>query len=262
MRIPPSAKGPAARRKIMMSVFSSQVARDGGNSLRKRRSKPTGSGFLRSLVDFTDSFRPGASHVLMSSISHAKKMEYLRSGVAGSDKWLFHYTKRMGVNAIGACMQQLAQMADISDWKAKTNHTLRQHSITRLVNNPAVNRVEVAKVARHKSTGTQDAYTRPTEQSEMACNMALRRIHKPDAVSVSASMSSGPGLRQQSVTRLVNNPAISRDEIAKLARHKSTGTEDAYTDDASSGQPPSITGADSVATFSNSPPSSNGRGLI
>jgi integrase len=55
----------------------------------------------------------------------------------------------------------------------KTNHTLRQRGITILVNDQSVNATEVAKAARHKSTKTQEIYTRPTAKSEAARISAL-----------------------------------------------------------------------------------------
>jgi len=200
---------------------------------------------------------PSAPFVLMSRASHGKKLEYLKSGAQGSKQWLFHDTKRMGQNAVGACLQQLAEMAGISEWRKKTNHTLRQHTITELANNPNVNRVETAKVARHKCTKTQDTYTRPTEQSEVQRNLALcggaaarKTPHAQYSVpvnmlqpspspipfypsGVSPAFASHAGRtpnypHQQVLTGLVNPPPVDPVELAKVARHSSSKTQDSY----------------------------------
>lgn len=107
---------------------------------------------------------PEAKYVLMKRASKHKIGTYKTNGLS------FQYddTVRMGKNAIGNCTQQLAELSGIKEWKKKTNHTLRQNGITMLVNDPNVNRMETANAAGHKSTKTQDTYTRPTAASEFA----------------------------------------------------------------------------------------------
>ena len=139
------------------------------------------------LVDWNDPVNPGPAlrkilpldstvRALCPDVCHLpQQANGVSPTVALKDptEWCFHDTKRMGESAVGACMKQLAEMAGIPEWRKKTNHCLRQHTITSLANNPNVNRVETAAVARHKCTKTQDTYTRPTEKSEVQRNLAL-----------------------------------------------------------------------------------------
>jgi hypothetical protein len=80
-----------------------------------------------------------------------------------------------------------------------TNHCARQFAITELANNPHVNAVEVARVARHRSLQAQSYYIKPTNHSDMA-----------------------------RINALSGSLRIPTEEIARLARHRPSARDAEY----------------------------------
>jgi hypothetical protein len=96
--------------------------------------------------------------------------EALVYGANGFPGIEYVHTERLGINQIGNFLPKLCAAAGI---RKKTNHSLRGYTITKAVNNPNVNQVEVANLAGHKSVASQTAYIRPNADSEIARVKAL-----------------------------------------------------------------------------------------
>jgi len=129
---------------------------------------------LRRLKDATAT---GAKFVFMSELGKKKKRQFKDAAVPGWLHWKFDNKVRMGKDYIGKAVQSLAKLAGIEQWQMKTNHTVRQNVITKLVNNPTVNPIEIKNLARHVHTETQHKYNRQTMKSE--ANMAAAIDIKP-----------------------------------------------------------------------------------
>ena len=103
----------------------------------------------------------------------ATDCEVVNFAKAGQPHIRFSPNQPMGENTIGSLLKDFCEAAGIQDYHKKTPHTLRQYFITCLANNPSVNDVEVAKLARHRSITSQQAYIRRSQTSHVAAVQAL-----------------------------------------------------------------------------------------
>ena len=92
---------------------------------------------------------------------------------SGHSNVLFHPNRPVGKNTLGTFLSVLACAAGITDCKDKTPHTLRQWCITTLANDPKINPVEVAKLARHRNVSSENACIHADEHSQAAAFQAL-----------------------------------------------------------------------------------------
>lgn len=91
----------------------------------------------------------------------------------------FSPNKPMGVNTIGDLLKSFAKYAGIVEWNRKTPHCLRQYFITKMANDPSLNLHEIAKLARHKSVSSQEAYVPRTQAAQVATAISLARPGMP-----------------------------------------------------------------------------------
>jgi hypothetical protein len=66
--------------------------------------------YLRRLVPTT------AKYVLMAKACKSKRAHFVS---IGHPEWIFDDQQRMSKKAVGACLQQVAQMAGIPEWKKR-----------------------------------------------------------------------------------------------------------------------------------------------
>ena len=83
-------------------------------------------------------------------------------------KVLFNKDVVVGKNTIAKFLLNLACVAGIENWKAKTPHVLCQWFITHLANDKTLNLSNVAKAAHQKNLASQQAYICKTKESKLA----------------------------------------------------------------------------------------------
>lgn len=93
----------------------------------------------------------------------------------GMDRVRYSPNKPMGVNTLGDMLKNFCKAAGIVKWDSKTPHCLRQYFITKMANDPTLNPHEIAKLARHKSVTSQEAYVRRNRTAQVNCAIALAR---------------------------------------------------------------------------------------
>jgi hypothetical protein len=123
--------------------------------------------------------------------------------------------RRMGRNKVGNLLQDLCTKLQIPGSENLRNHCLRQAGITKMVNDPSINQLEVLHAARHHTSAAQLPYVRSTGRSASNLQAAIACCPFP-----ASTKKSEPSIKKPAAKRKTPTVKRSKRLAAKRSRRK------------------------------------------